>query len=222
MNQDKWTRKSLESISGAQSLAREHGHASVTSAHIALVIFEDELGANILGKISQESRQGFLRNLKKVLVKQPSQTPAPAQIGLDQSALKVLQRAEDIQAKSDGDTMVAVDHVILALLDDYNIKQALDASGINRTQIEQAVKAVRGSRKVTGENAEETFDALLKYGQDLTERAAQSKLDPVIGRDDEIRRCIQVRWFFCFSVFFPALIVFLFRCSLAERKIIRC
>ena len=157
--------------------------------HLAITIFSDELGANILGRVGD--LKGFERALKKALVKLPTQTPLPAQVSLDNTCLKVLQNAESIQGKSQ-DTHVAVDHIILALLDDYNIKNALKENGITRAQVEEAVTQTRGSATVTGANAEETFDALSKYGIDLTQRAELSKLDPIIGRDDEIRRAIQV------------------------------
>jgi ATP-dependent Clp protease ATP-binding subunit ClpB len=111
---------------------------------------------------------------------------------MDNSALKVLQKAEDLQTKAEGDTHVAVDHIIVALLDDAQVKEALKANGLNRAQIEQAVAQMRGNRKVQGESAEETYDALSKYGQDLTKRAEEGGLDPVIGRDEEIRRVVQV------------------------------
>lgn len=189
MNSDKWTRKSLELIQSAQSIARDNGNASISSVHLALAIFADELGANIISKVGD--LKSFERTLRKLLVKLPTQHPAPAQIGFDNTALKVLQKAEDIQSKSE-DSHVAVDHMIVALLDDSSIKEALKTNGLNRSQIEQAVAQIRGSRKVTGENAEETYDALSKYGVDLTKRAEESKLDPVIGRDEEIRRVIQV------------------------------
>ena len=190
MNTDKWTRKSLELIQAAQTLARENGNASISAIHLAIVIFSDELGANILAKIGDA--KAFDRALRKLLVKLPTQHPAPAQIGMDNSVLKVLQKAEDLQAKSEGDTHVAVDHLILALLEDGNIKEVMKSNGISRSQIETTVTNMRGSRKVQGENAEETYDALSKYGTDLTKRAEESKLDPVIGRDEEIRRVIQV------------------------------
>ncbi len=190
MNTDKWTRKSLECVQSAQSLARENGNASISAIHLGIVVFTDELGANILGKIGDA--KAFERSLRKLLVKLPTQHPAPAQIGMDNSVLKVLQKAEDLQAKSEGDTHVAVDHLILALLEDANIKEVMKGNGISRSQIETAVASMRGTRKVQGENAEETYDALSKYGSDLTKRAEESKLDPVIGRDEEIRRVIQV------------------------------
>jgi ATP-dependent Clp protease ATP-binding subunit ClpB len=189
MNTDKWTRKSLELIQAAQSLARDNGNPNIGSLHIAVSVFEDELGANIIAKVAD--LKAFDRSLRRALVKLPSQSPAPAQIGMDNSALKVLQNAESIQGKTD-DTHVAVDHIILALLDDYAVKEAMKGNGINRAQVESTVKEMRGSRKVQGENAEETYDALSKYGVDLTKRAEESKLDPVIGRDEEIRRCVQI------------------------------
>ena len=179
----------MELIQAAQSLARDNGNPSISSVHLALAIFADELGANIISRVGD--LKSFERSLRKVLVKLPTQHPAPAQIGMDNSCLKLLQKAEDIQGKSE-DTHVAVDHLILALLDDGHVKDALQSNGINRGQIENTVKAMRGSRKVTGENAEETYDALSKYGTDLTKRAEEGKLDPVIGRDEEIRRVIQV------------------------------
>ncbi len=190
MNTDKWTRKSLETIQSALTLARENGNASIAAVHIALSVFSDELGANILQKIGADVKS-FDRSLRKLLVKLPTQHPAPAQIGYDNSALRVLQKAEELQGKS-GDSHVAVDHLILALLDDAGVKEAMANNGINRGKVESTVAEMRGGRKVTGENAEETYDALSKYGTDLTKRAEEAKLDPVIGRDEEIRRVIQV------------------------------
>jgi ATP-dependent Clp protease ATP-binding subunit ClpB len=190
MNSDKWTRKSLETIQAAQTLARENGNASIAAVHIALSVFSDELGANILQKIGADVK-AFDRSLRKLLVKLPTQHPAPAQIGMDNSALRIFQKAEELQGKS-GDSHVAVDHLILALLDDPGVKEAMANNGINRGKVETTVAEMRGGRKVTGENAEETYDALSKYGTDLTKRAEENKLDPVIGRDEEIRRVVQV------------------------------
>lgn len=186
-----WTRKSLESIQQAQTLARDSANATVAPVHLALVLFTDELGSNIIRGVGD--LKGFERALRKALVKLPTQNPPPAQIGFDQATLRVLQRAEDLVAKSDGDTHVAVDHLIVALLDEAPVKEAMAGAGLNRAQIETKIKEMRGSRKVTGDNAEETYDALSKYGTDLTKRAEESKLDPVIGRDEEVRRVVQVR-----------------------------
>lgn len=126
-----------------------------------------------------------------MLVRLPVQEPAPAEVSPNSACLKVLRAAQDLQKKQ-GDSHTAVDHLLLAVVQDRDIEAALKESGLNYKQIETAVAQVRGGRKVDSKSAESNYEALTKYGRDLVADAEAGKLDPVIGRDDEIRRVIRV------------------------------
>lgn len=189
----KWTDKTTEAVQAAQELAKENQHVQLTPVHLASVIFgeSDSLGFRVLVKAEIEPQQ-FKRQLSRLLVRIPKQDPAPDEIGISKSLAQCLEKATDIQ-KQQGDTHLAVDHLILALIKDSEIARAMsEVAGMTASKIEAAVKEIRGSRKVESKSAEETYEALSKYGRDLVADAEAGKLDPVIGRDDEIRRVIRV------------------------------
>ncbi|CAH7671392.1 hypothetical protein PPACK8108_LOCUS6166 [Phakopsora pachyrhizi] len=200
-----FTDKTNESLAAAIGLARERSHVHVQPVHIALALLDptvigssggvgsasaDCLFANVLDKAGAEARD-VIRALNKRLVREPSQDPPPDNVGFSSSASKVLKEAQKLM-KQQNDGYIAQDHLILALLDDSGIKQLFKEINISDQAIRNAVSAVRDGRKVDSKSAEEGLDALRKYAVDLTEKARQNQLDPVIGRDNEVRRCIRI------------------------------
>ena len=131
------------------------------------------------------------RGLRRLMQKLPSQSPVPPELHPSSSLLKVLNAARDVQKKQN-DSHMAVDHIFQALITDRDIAQAFGDAGLTPKSLENAIREVRGGRRVDSKSAESTYEALKKYGTDLVEQAEAGKLDPVIGRDDEIRRVIRV------------------------------
>lgn len=187
-----FTEKAINALGQCESLARENNHIQLYPAHIAQVLYGDREG--LLRQLTQRigaDQQALERALKKTLVRLPKQEPPPDTITPSRSFLAWLQKCQELQ-KANGDSHVAVDHMILALAENADFQPVLQEAGITKVALENSVKSLRGGRKVTGGNAEETYDALNKYGHDLVEHARSGKLDPVIGRDEEIRRVIRV------------------------------
>eukprot|EP01114_Cavostelium_apophysatum_P006780 TRINITY_DN1824_c0_g1_i1.p1 TRINITY_DN1824_c0_g1~~TRINITY_DN1824_c0_g1_i1.p1 ORF type:complete len:901 (-),score=333.30 TRINITY_DN1824_c0_g1_i1:124-2826(-) len=191
LNPENFTDKTNQILSAAQELAREHQHVQLTPIHVAVAIFSDEdgLGKSILSKCGVDV-QTVDRALRKSMVRMASQDPAPDP-SPSQSLLKVLRDAQTLQ-KNMKDSHMSVDHLLVSLMDDPTVSGIMKELGIPKSKLEQAVKETRGNRKVESKGAEGTYEALLKFGTDLVEQAEKGKLDPVIGRDDEIRRVIRV------------------------------
>lgn len=191
---DSFTEKAINAIGSCEAIAREHSNVQLSPVHLAVALYQDKDGLfrNIVGKCSVDSLQ-FERNLNKSLVRLARQEPPPDLIVPSRTFLAVLQKAQEFQ-KTNKDSHVAVDHLILGLVHagDQPIQQAMSEVGLTKEAIENAVKAIRGNRKVSGPMAEETYEALEKYGHDMVKAAIDGKLDPVIGRDEEIRRVVQV------------------------------
>lgn len=187
-----FTEKTQEAIAAAQDLAKEGQHVQLTPVHLAAAMFtgQDNLGSRIATKAGSDP-QKVEREFKRALVRLPSQDPAPSEVSPNRAFITVLEKATDIMKKQ-GDTHLAVDHLLLALTQDNDVSKILKDGGLTTAKIEQAVKEVRGTRKVDSKHAEETYEALTKYGRDLVLDAENGKLDPVIGRDEEIRRVIRV------------------------------
>jgi ATP-dependent Clp protease ATP-binding subunit ClpB len=187
-----FTEKSIEALSTAQSIAQDEGHIQLHPLHLLKALLQDRDGLfrQIVQKCSVDV-QLVDRAVNKAIVKLVKQDPPPSQIAPSSQFLQLLNKAQDLQ-KTQGDSHLAVDHLILSLLNDNQIVTVCGEAGLTKPAVEQAIKQLRGTRKVTGAHAEETYDALSKYAVDMTERAIAGKLDPVIGRDDEIRRVIQV------------------------------
>lgn len=191
-----FTERSRETLTLAIQLARENDNALIYPAHIASVLLNDptrpegsapSLFATALERAGVD-KQSANRELQKLIVKIPVQHPPPDDITLSTAAGKIIRRAEEIM-KNQHDTYVAQDHLITALLEDSAILQALKNVGLSSTKtVENALNQQRGGRRVDRANAEEGFDALNKYATDLTAEAEAGRLDPVIGRDNEIRR----------------------------------
>ncbi len=194
MDLQKFTQKAQEAIQQAHNSAFELNHQEITPIHLLNALFNQEegLATTIVTKAGGSPSQ-LQNELIEKLQKMPSVSGSGAQQALlSKDSSLVLNEALKI-AKRMKDDYVSVDHLLLALLEKSNeCKEMLQQNGINPSAVLAAFKEVRGKQRVTSNNPESTFQALEKYARDLTDMALQGKLDPVIGRDDEIRRIIQI------------------------------
>ncbi|KAF8445935.1 P-loop containing nucleoside triphosphate hydrolase protein [Boletus edulis BED1] len=206
MNVDNFTDKTKQSITAAIQLAKDYSNAQVYPAHLAFVLLNDGQAPGVAMPGSRGSspplfasviqRAGgdptlISRGLQKVIVRLPSQSPAPDDITLSSAALKVLHEAQE-QQKTMRDSYLAQDHLLLALIKDPSIASVIKEVGLTEPVLRTTIQQVRGDRHIESRNAEEGFDALQKYAIDLTALAQEGKIDPVIGRDDEIRRVVRI------------------------------
>ena len=191
MNFDKYTQKAQEAVSQSQQVALEFSHQSVEPAHLllALVRQPDGIVPALVTRISG-SAAGLLDAVTKDLESRPRISGSSTSLTLARTTADVFTNAESI-AKGMQDEYVSTEHLLLALCDSIEGKK-LAQFGITKDSVLRALTAVRGNQRVTGQNPEDTYQALEKYGRDLTAVARQGKLDPVIGCDDEIRRTIQI------------------------------
>ena len=191
MNLEKYTQKSQEALLSAQNLAQGYNHQTIEPAHILQALLQQEEGVvpALVTKIAG-SPQTLLREVKNDLGGRPQVTGSTMEVGLSRSAVDVLQAAERY-AKGMRDDYVSTEHILLGLTDSGEGKR-LEQNGITKDAILAALKSVRGSQRVSSENPEGTYQSLEKYGTDLTALARQGKMDPVIGRDEEIRRTVQI------------------------------
>jgi ATP-dependent Clp protease ATP-binding subunit ClpB len=196
MNPDRFTQKSREALLSAQQGALSRGHQLVSSRHLLAALLEQEQGlaARFVGEAGADPAV-LQRELALLLEKVPRISGSGYEGTLQMSAAlaRVLARAEQ-EAKQLKDDYVSVEHLLLGLLEEGedDLKELLRRSGLSRDNLLQAFRVLRGSQRVTSDNPEETYEALLRYGRDLTALAEGSKLDPVIGRDDEIRRMMVI------------------------------
>ncbi|MGN0407687.1 MAG: ATP-dependent chaperone ClpB [Bacteroides sp.] len=193
MNINKFTQKSMEAVQGCEKLAYEYGNQEIDQEHFlySLITIEDSLIAGLLEKMGIE-RNAFTRDTEALIQKKPK-VSGGGQIYISNSLNKVLINAEDV-AKQMGDSYVSVEHLFIAMINDPNkeIKELFKRYNVNKDAFLKVLSTVRGNQKVTTDNPEATYDTLKKYGQDLVERAKEGKLDPVIGRDNEIRNVIRI------------------------------
>ncbi|KAI8998154.1 P-loop containing nucleoside triphosphate hydrolase protein [Gaertneriomyces semiglobifer] len=192
MNPEIFTDKTSTVLGAAQELCREYSHVQLQPVHIAAALFDDEDGLirSILTKAGGDPAAAE-RATKKLLVRQPVQDPPPEQISFASASIKVLRTADDIRKKQK-DSHLSIDHLIMALTETTDVMNCFKESGVDKKAIERAVTQVRGNRHVDSKSADSTYEALSKYAVDLVTMAEQGKLDPCIGRDDEIRRVIRV------------------------------
>jgi len=196
MDLNRFTEKSQDALRAAQSLAVRYGQQQIDIEHLLVALLEQEggLAPAILLK-SQVNLEGLHRRLTQELERLPKvsgPTGGPEQVYITARLNRLLVQAED-EAKRLKDEYISVEHLLLAMTDDGGATgRIFKELGINRERLMRALQEVRGSQRVTSPTPEATYAALEKYGRDLTQLAAQGKLDPVIGRDDEIRRVIQV------------------------------
>jgi len=191
---EQFTLKAQESVSEAQRIAREMGHAEVAPDHLlaSLLAQKEGIVLPVLAKVGADV-SGIGRALSDSLSRRAQVSGASADAQISPALVKVFDKAFEI-AKKFQDEYVSTEHLLLALADAHGTaaEKALSASGATETALLSALKEVRGTSRVTDQNPEDKFQALKKYARDLTEAARQGKLDPVIGRDDEIRRVVQV------------------------------
>ena len=193
MNLNKFTEKAQESILEAQQLAQSLGHQTIEPEHLLLSLIRqtDGIVPQVLQKLNQNPDQ-LAAIIERDLQTRPRVSGSNVKVGLSRATDEVLDAAER-EAKSMRDEYVSTEHILLALAKSHTpTGDLLSARGLASNAILQALMAVRGSARVTSQNPEGTFQALEKYGRNLTELARQGKLDPVIGRDDEIRRVMQI------------------------------
>ncbi len=192
MNLDKYTQKAQEAILQAQKLAGELNHQTIEPAHIliALLVQLDGVVPALVTSISG-STAGLLADLQKDLESRPKVSgPGMGETSLSRATAEILSSAERF-ARGMQDDYTSTEHILLALTESTEAKR-LEQYGLTKDAILKALVSVRGSQRVSSQNPESTYKSLEKYGRDLTAMARQGKLDPVIGRDEEIRRVVQI------------------------------
>ncbi len=192
MNISKFTQNSIQAVERCEKLAYEYGNQEIEQEHLlySLLTIEDSLILKLIEKMEIQ-KEYFVNRVKQALEKRVKVQGGQVYIG--QYLNKVLISAED-EAKQMGDEYVSVEHLFLEMIKEPNkeIKEIFREFGITRERFLQALSTIRGNQRVTSDNPEATYDTLEKYGQELVERARQQKLDPVIGRDNEIRNVIRI------------------------------
>ena len=194
MNIEKYTQKMQGAILDAQSIANSYGHQQLEIAHVHYAIISDSDG--LIPKLLEAMNvdvNSLKADLKSDLEKLPKVSGSSAQLYMSSELNNVLTKAEKI-ASDFKDEYVSVEHLYLAILDSNNqeVGTLMTKYGINKDEFMKALTMVRGNQRVTSQNPEDTYDALNKYGTDLVDAARKGKLDPVIGRDLEIRRAIEI------------------------------
>ena len=197
MNLQKYTQKSMEALQDARALMAAHGNSQITEEHLFLALMNKEEGiASDLVKKTGASAEMLKEDLTNAIESLPGMHGGAVEadkIYIDRTLESALAEAEAI-ASSMKDEYISVEHIMLGILEkpSDSMKKILRKCGLDRNSLEKAIKDIRGNRRVTSDNPEETYDVLKKYGQDLTELARAQKLDPVIGRDEEIRHAIRI------------------------------
>ncbi len=192
MNINKFTQKSIEAVNQCEKIAYDYGHQEIDQEHFlySLLTIDDSLIASLLEKMNIQ-KDTFLSQVQELLAKKPK--VSGGQVYMSNDLNQVLLHGED-EMKAMGDEYVSVEHLFLAMIKHPNkaVKELFRAYGITRNRFLEVLAQVRGGQKVTSDNPEETYDSLEKYGYDLVKRAREQKLDPVIGRDSEIRNVIRI------------------------------
>ena len=192
MNIQKFTQKSVQAVNELEKIAMEYGNQEIEQEHLlySLLTQEESLIARLISKMNIDDTL-FKEQVEQALNKRVKVSGGQPYIG--QYLNKALISAED-EAKRMGDEYVSVEHLFLSLLDNPSpsMKELFRENGITRDKFLQVLSTVRGNQRVTSDNPEATYDTLTKYGTELVERAREQKLDPVIGRDSEIRNVIRI------------------------------
>lgn len=193
MNAEKYTRKSIEAISEAQATAIRNGNSSIEQIHLLHSLLSQQQGLvpQILTRMTVNTED--LSSRVDEAVSALPKVNGDVQLMISPALNKAIVKAEDIAGRMKDD-FVSVEHLALALIDasDATLKEIWSDFGISRKEFEKATLSIRGNARVTGQDPEETYDVLTKYGEDLVEKAREGKLDPVIGRDTEIRNVIRI------------------------------
>ena len=192
MNINKFTQKSIEAVNQCEKIAYDHGHQEIDQEHFlySLLTIDDSLIASLLEKMGI-NKETFLSQVQELLNKKPK--VSGGQVYMSNDLNQVLLHGED-EMKAMKDEYVSVEHLFLAMIKHPNkaVKELFRAYGITRNRFLQVLSQIRGGQKVTSDNPEETYDSLEKYGYALVKRAREQKLDPVIGRDSEIRNVVRI------------------------------
>ncbi len=193
MNIQKFTQKSMEAVNGTEKLAYDYGNQEIEQEHllVSLLNQEDGLIPKLIEKMEIDLQ--YFRNDAVQMLEKLTKVSGAGQVYVGKNLNEVLIHAED-EAKAMGDEYVSVEHLFLSMIKHPNraIKEKFREFGITRDRFLQALSTVRGNQRVTSDNPEATYDTLEKYGYDMVERAREQKLDPVIGRDSEIRNVIRI------------------------------
>ena len=194
MNIQKFTQKSVEAINNCEKLAYDYGNQEIEQEHLLVALLQQEEG--LIPKLIEKMEidvQHFTQNAISKLDARVKVSGSNSNVYVGKDLNNVLIHAED-EAKAMGDEYVSVEHIFLAMLKYPNpaMKALMKEYGLTRERFLQALSTVRGNQRVTSDNPEATYDTLEKYGYDMVERARQQKLDPVIGRDDEIRNVVRI------------------------------
>jgi ATP-dependent Clp protease ATP-binding subunit ClpB len=194
MNAEKFTKKSLEAIENCQKQAMEYGNQEIKAEHVlySLLLIEDSLIVKLLKKMNIDT-DAVTGAAERAVASLPKVGGSNTDLYMGTDASRVIMKAED-EAKKMGDAFISVEHIFLGLLDSPSdsIKKIFKDYGIKKDEFLKALADVRKNKKVETENPEDTYDALEKYGYNLVQRAREQKLDPVIGRDSEIRNIIRI------------------------------
>jgi ATP-dependent Clp protease ATP-binding subunit ClpB len=195
MNLNKFTQKAQEAVLAAQNMAEEQNHSQIEPVHLLAALLQQSEGVvpQIVNRIGV-SRSALDEHVQEALGKMPRAMGSSAQVGLSRELANIVRQAER-EASDMRDEYVSTEHLFLALVDAADAVrslQSLQEVGLDRDSVLTALTSIRGTQRVTSQTPEATYEALQKYGRDLAQLARLGKLDPVIGRDEEIRRLIQV------------------------------
>ena len=196
MNFEKLTQKSQEALRNAQTYAQNNGNQMIEPCHIALALVTDGEGliSSVISKCGG-NKTAIVKELTAMISSLPkvrTQSSDTNQMYVSQDTDKILNDAEN-SAKKNGDEYVSVEHLMASIYKfDSKIARIMDINNVSERKFNAEIAAIKKNKKVTDDNPEETYEALKKYGSDLTERARNHKLDPVIGRDTEIRNVIRI------------------------------
>ena len=192
MNINKFTQKSLQAVQNCERIAMDYGNQEIAQEHLlyALLTQDDSLIAKLMEKMGLDKNL-IINRVEEAIQKRPKVQGGQQYVGQDLN--KALIHGED-EAKAMGDEYVSVEHLFLSIMKyaGKEVKALFREMGISREGFLQALSTVRGNQKVTSDNPEDTYDTLNKYGTDLVERAREQKMDPVIGRDSEIRNVVRI------------------------------
>lgn len=194
MNMERFTQKSREALNEAQQLAASRHHQEVSGKHLLQVLLQQDHGLSPrLLEQAGANMPVFKEQLSALIDKIPAVYGYEGQVYLSSSLSRVLTRAEK-EAAQLKDEYISVEHLLLALIaeGEGDLRDMLSRMGVNRNGLLIAMKNIRGSQRVSSDNPEDSYEALQRYGRDLTQLAAEGKLDPVIGRDEEIRRVMEI------------------------------
>ncbi len=193
MNMEKFTERSRGFLQAAQTIAMREGHQRVLPEHLLKALMDDDQGlsANLIKRAGGEPKR-VQETVDQIIARMPKVSGGEGQVYVDTSLVRVLDEAEKV-AKKAGDSFVPVERILMALaMVNTRAKDALDAGAVTAQGLNTAINDVRKGRTADSASAEEGYDALKKYARDLTEAAEEGKIDPIIGRDEEIRRAMQV------------------------------